>query len=100
MKIAELPKQNKIEKIFNKQNIVFAALFGSRAKRKNHRKSDYDFLVEFDNKDKYSLLDLVALKNKLENILGKDVDLVTIQGLNPKIAAEIQKSQKVIYDRR
>ncbi|KKQ17428.1 MAG: hypothetical protein US31_C0019G0015 [Berkelbacteria bacterium GW2011_GWA1_36_9] len=100
MKTNIIPNQNQIEKVFSDRKIHFAALFGSRAKGTAQATSDYDFLVEFAPGNKYSLLDIVALKNNLENVLGQEVDLITVGGINPKMANEIKSSQKVIYDRR
>ena len=50
-------------------------LFGSYANGSNTPKSDVDLLVEF-SQPKVSLLTLSALKTRMEELLGSDVDIV------------------------
>ena len=50
-------------------------LFGSYASGKNTPQSDVDLLVEFSN-PRVSLLTLSALKYRMEELLGSDVDIV------------------------
>ena len=50
-------------------------LFGSYANGKNTPKSDVDLLVEF-SQPRVSLLTISALKYRMEELLGTDVDIV------------------------
>lgn len=50
-------------------------LFGSYASGKNTPQSDVDLLVEF-SEPRVSLLTLNALKYRMEELLGTDVDIV------------------------
>ena len=52
-------------------------LFGSYANKKNTPQSDVDLLVEF-TQPRVSLLTLSALKLRLEELLGTEVDIVHI----------------------
>jgi len=54
-------------------------LFGSAVRGEAAEGSDLDFLVEME--PKRSLLDLIALRNDLMDLLGKKVDVVTEDGL-------------------
>jgi len=48
-------------------------LFGSYARRQNHKDSDIDIIVELEKPD---LLTLVAIKQKIEEDLGVNVDII------------------------
>ena len=54
-------------------------LFGSAARGEASDASDLDFLVEME--PGRSLLDLVALRNDLMDLLGREVDVVSEDGL-------------------
>ena len=54
-------------------------LFGSAARGEAGNDSDLDFLVEMEPGQ--SLLDLVALRNDLMDLLGREVDVVTEDSL-------------------
>ena len=55
-------------------------LFGSLARGEGQPESDIDFLVEMEKGR--SLLDLVALWQDLEELLGQRVDVVESEGLH------------------
>ena len=58
-------------------------VFGSVARGEADEKSDVDFLVDLESGR--SLLDLGGLLMDLKDVLGRDVDVVTERGLNPRI---------------
>jgi predicted nucleotidyltransferase len=58
------------------------ALFGSVARSEETPESDIDFLVEFEPGS--SLFDLVRLSDRLESLLGRRVDVVSLGGLLPR----------------
>jgi len=100
MKTIQIPNQSKINDLFSRNSIKYAAIFGSRAKGMAQNTSDYDFLIEFDSSVKYSLSDLVYLKREIEKNVNAEVDLVTTKGVNPKMESEIKKTARVIYERK
>lgn len=55
-------------------------VFGSFVRAEAGRESDVDFLVEFDRGR--SLLDQVGLKQELEQLLGRPVDVVSEPALH------------------
>lgn len=73
------------------------ALFGSHARGTPHEGSDIDILVDFPVGK--SLLDLVRLQRALKARLGREVDVVTYNSLNPLLRDKILEEQKVIYER-
>ncbi len=71
-----------------------AALFGSFVRREMKKNSDIDVLVEIEAD--ISLLDFIELKQKLEETLGRKVDLVEYNTLKPLIKENILKEQVVL----
>ncbi len=61
--------------VANEYPIVKVELFGSYADGRNTPDSDVDLLIEFDS-DSISLITLVSLKCRLEDILGVSVDVI------------------------
>jgi predicted nucleotidyltransferase len=64
-------------------------VFGSRARGEAGPDSDVDILVKLD--PGRSLLDLVAIKQDLEDLLGCQVDVVTEAAISPYIREEVLK---------
>lgn len=62
-------------------------LFGSAARGRTSIRSDVDLLVEMEPGS--SLIDIVAIKQDLEDLLGCKVDVVTENALSPYIRDEI-----------
>ncbi len=58
------------------------ALFGSAARDELRPDSDIDVLVEFDGPASFSRY--FGLKDELEALFGRRVDLVTLRGLKPR----------------
>jgi hypothetical protein len=62
------------------------ALFGSYARGENNPASDLDFVVEFDRK---SFDGYMGLKEFLEDLFGRRVDLVISDAIKPRLRATI-----------
>lgn len=61
-------------------------------------RSDVDFLVEFDTDLKSRFDAYFGLKEELERILGRPVDLVMPKALeNPYFAASVERSRQELY---
>ena len=65
-------------------------LFGSQARGKSTPSSDVDILVDLAPGS--TLLDLVAIKQDIEDLLGCPVDVVTEAGLSAYIRDEVVKN--------
>lgn len=87
----------KILPILKAQGVEKAAIFGSFAKGTENKKSDIDFLVKLSSTK--TLLDLVGLKIDLEKKLGRKVDVITYNSLNPHLKKIILDEQKIIYEK-
>ncbi len=64
------------------------SLFGSAARGDAQPGSDLDFLVELENGR--SLVDLVGVKQDLEALFGRSVDVFTRESLKPAVLAAAQ----------
>jgi hypothetical protein len=64
-------------------------VFGSVARGEARPESDIDFLVEME--DGRSLLDLGGLLMDLQDLLGVDVDLVTVNGLHLRMKDQVMQ---------
>jgi len=62
-------------------------LFGSFARGEAGPESDVDFLVTFHKDPTFN--DYMGLKEDLEALLSRDVDLVTLSGLKPRIRSAV-----------
>ena len=69
-------------------------LFGSPVRRTPTEASDVDLLVELEPGS--TLLDLVAIKQDLEDLLGCKVDVVTESSLSPYIREDVLKEAIVL----
>lgn len=81
--------------ILKRHSVKRAAIFGSFARGESKANSDVDFLIEYKVKNK-SLFDLVDLKNELEEILGRKVDIVTYSSIYWRLRERILAEQVVI----
>ncbi|MDP3730910.1 MAG: nucleotidyltransferase family protein [bacterium] len=88
---------NTIKDLLIKNDIEYAALFGSRARGDNHPDSDYDILIRFKKNKEKGLFEFIGLEDDLSEILKKKVDLVVEDSLSPYIRDYVLKDLKVIY---
>ncbi len=65
------------------------ALFGSAARDEMRPESDVDVLVEFDGPATYD--GYFSLKDYLEHLLNRPVDLVTSKGLKPRARQHVDR---------
>lgn len=83
--------KNKALPILKEAGVTHSSIFGSCVRGENREDSDIDILVEFP-KGK-SLLDLIDLEMKLEETLGKKVDLLTYNSISPYLKEYIMRDQ-------
>jgi len=76
-------------------NPSFIGLFGSYARNEETENSDIDILYAFE--DKYSLFDLMHMKEFLHEKLNRRVDLVSKNYLNKHVKPFVEKDLKVLY---
>ena len=84
--------------IIKKYDVGEVSVFGSVLRDDFTEQSDLDLLIVFRNSRDKSLFDLIDLKNELEELIGRSVDIVEKAALrNPYKKAEILSTAKVIY---
>lgn len=96
MGINELLKEKREEilRIAAKHGARNIRVFGSVARGEGDEKSDIDFLVEMEAGR--SLLDMGGLLMDLRQLLGREVDIVTEQGLKKRIRDRVLRQAVAI----
>jgi len=90
--LINLCKQHKVKELY---------IFGSVLTSKFNDNSDIDFLVQFDNVDILEYADnYFDFKEKLENLLGREIDLLENQAIrNPIFRKVLDREKRLVYDR-
>ncbi|MCK4646805.1 MAG: nucleotidyltransferase family protein [Candidatus Aminicenantes bacterium] len=86
--------KNRIIPVLKKYGIKKAALFGSIVKGENTKDSDIDILVEMP--ETATLLESASLKIELEEILKKNVDVLTYDSLHHLLKDKILHEQEAV----
>jgi len=86
--------KNTLVDVLRKHDVKKAALFGSIVRGEATDESDIDLLVEFEGRK--SLLDLAGLKLDLQEIVRRNVDVLTYKSLHPLLKERILREQEVI----
>jgi predicted nucleotidyltransferase len=94
--VAELSVSNTIKSrredildITTKYGAKNIRVFGSMARGEESPDSDLDIIVEMDEGS--SLLDIIAIKQDIEDLLGLKVDIVTEASISPYIRETVLK---------
>lgn len=98
MKIDNI-KNKELQEACREYGVEKLYVFGSVAEGTSTSQSDIDFVVEFNRSDYDGAFDqFMGLKNRLEEIFGKPVDLVSSKKIrNPVFAEELNNSKSLIY---
>jgi len=73
------------------------ALFGSVLRDDFGPDSDIDGLVEFEPDAVVGLIRFGGLKEELESLFGREVDLIPTQSLNPHVRSTVLASAETVY---
>jgi predicted nucleotidyltransferase len=89
--IISLCKLHKVKELY---------IFGSVLTPKFSNSSDVDFLVQFDNIDILEYADnYFDFKEKLEKLLGREIDLLENQAIrNPIFRKVLDRDKRIVYD--
>ena len=82
--------KSKIVKVLRRHNVCKASIFGSYATGENKKTSDVDILIQPPRGIGYGF---VGIQIELEEALGKKVDLVTYNSLNPYLKKGILREE-------
>jgi predicted nucleotidyltransferase len=79
------------------KGITGMALFGSRARRDNRLDSDIDLVVEVDERQRFSMLDLISVGHVIEDRVGAPANLFMRRSLDPTFLREVAREQVVVF---
>ena len=88
----------KISNYFKTKPVLKAYLFGSYVRNEAEKDSDVDLLVELDYSERIGL-QFVQMKFDLEQLLGKQVDLVSSNAVSKYIKPIIDSEKTLIYSK-
>ena len=88
-----------LNRLCEEHNVEKMYLFGSALNENFSNKSDLDFLVKFRPIDLANYFEnYMSFKEDLENLLGREIDLVEEQTLrNPILIKSINQSKELVY---
>lgn len=86
-----------LEGTLRDKGITSVAVFGSLVRGEAGPASDVDVLIDVDPVARFSLVDLVDLKNLLEDRLRHRVDVVTREGLDPHARERVLGDAEVVF---
>ena len=86
-----------LEKPLRQRGLTALALFGSTARGTARADSDVDVLIDIGPDIRFSLVDLVSVKDFLEDKLGRPVDVVTREGLDPAIRDRVIREARAVF---
>ena len=86
--------KQKAAPILKESGIIRSSIFGSYVRGEQTEDSDIDLLVEYPKG--LSLFDMAEIKYKLEDALGKNVDLVDFNRIKPRLKPYILSEQRPI----
>ena len=100
MSAMELPREE-IKAFCQRWRITELSVFGSAVREDFRPDSDVDLLVTFDPEAHWTLFDMARMRDELQEILGREVDLVSRRGVeasrNPIRREAILSSAQLIY---
>ena len=87
-----------IAEYFKTQPVLKAWLFGSFARGEETENSDIDLLVDLDHSQAVGLR-FFGMWRELEQLLGRNVDLVTENGLADYARESVDRDKIMVYER-
>lgn len=82
-----LSKREQVLEIAARYGVSNVRVFGSVVRGEAKERSDIDLLI--DPNPEWSLLDFIGLKQDLEDLFGRKVDLAIEEGLHRRIKARV-----------
>ena len=86
-----------LEEQLRNRGLSSLALFGSVVRGAARPDSDIDVLIDVAPDVRFSLVDLVSVKDFLEDRLGRTVDVVTKEGLDPDVRDRVLREAESVF---
>jgi predicted nucleotidyltransferase len=85
------------EQEFHDVGIGALYIFGSVARDQAHDTSDVDVFFDLSQPQGFTLFDLVAIQERMQDILGTKVDVMTRNGIHPRRRGRIEASAVRVF---
>ena len=72
-------------------------LFGSTLRDDTTEPGDIDLFIDYDPHGDFSLIELVGLKQYLEDELSASVDVTTRDSLHPRLRGDIERGAEQVF---
>jgi len=89
--------ESQLAEICRRNHVRELAFFGSVLRDDFGDDSDIDVLVEYEPGAKVGLFEHFDLERELEQLLGRDVDLISKRGLRSLLRDEVLRTAEIIY---
>lgn len=86
-----------VSEICRAHRVKELSLFGSAARGELRPDSDLDLLVDFLPDARPGLLEVIAMKRELSELLGRPVDLALKVALKPLIRSNVLAEARLVY---
>ncbi len=93
--VVTLLKRHETE--FRNAGVGALFLFGSVARDDARDISDVDLFFDLERRQGFTLFDLVALQQRMQDILGTKVDLMTRRGIHPRRRPRIEAAAVRVF---
>lgn len=87
-----------VREFCRKHHIRRLAFFGSVLRDDFGPSSDIDVLVEFEPEARVGLIRFAGIENEFSDLLGRQVDLNTVESLSKYFRDEVLAEAETIYD--
>jgi predicted nucleotidyltransferase len=85
------------EREFHEAGIGALYIFGSVARDQADAASDVDVFFDLERPHGFTLFDLVAVQERMQDILGTRVDVMTRNGIHPRRRERIEASAVRVF---
>jgi len=94
----ELLKERGAIDFFSRQPVSKAYLFGSYSREEATPESDIDILVDLERS--VTLFQMISMQIELEKLLSRKVDLISSNGISPRLRPYIDHDKILIYEKQ
>lgn len=93
--VKELFQTDELKELCLSYDVAQLGVFGSTARNEATKESDLDLLVRFSKAKGF--IEFCGLELKLEQITQHKVDLVTENGLSPRLRDDVMHDLQIVY---